>query len=279
MQQVYTCYNGKFIAASAPVFTADNRSFRYGDGCFETMRAVRGEVQLSELHFERLMASLHLLHFDAPHHFTRSYFTRLIAELCSRNNHTRLARVRLTIFRSDGGLYHPVDNHPNFIIQSWELDKQVIELNDKGLILDVFPEARKSCDKFATIKSNNCLPYIMAAMYGRQHHLDETILLNAHGRVADTTIANLFIVNNKQLITPPLSEGGVCGVMRKHIIDMDLPFKVIEKPLSIADVEDADEILLTNAITGVRWVGQFRDNRYGNAAAVILHELLHEGVL
>jgi branched-chain amino acid aminotransferase len=243
------------------------------------MRAVRGEVQLAELHFERLMASLHLLHFDAPHHFTRSYFARLIAELCSRNNHTQLARIRLTFFRADGGLYHPVDNHPNFIIQSWDLDKQVIELNDRGLIIDVFPEARKSCDKFATIKSNNCLPYIMAAMYGRQHRLDETILLNAHGRVADTTIANLFIVSDKQLITPPLGEGCVCGVMRKHIIDMDLPFKVIEKPLSIADVEDADEVLLTNAITGVRWVGQFRDSRYGNAAAVILHELLHEGVL
>lgn len=279
MQQVFICYNGKFIAASEPVLTADNRSFRYGDGCFETMRAVRGEVQLSELHFERLMASLHLLHFDAPHTFTRTYFTRLIAELCSRNNHNRLARVRLTIFRSDGGLYAPENNHPNFIIQSWELDRQVLELNEKGLVVDIFPEARKSCDKFATIKSNNCLPYIMAAIYAKQHRLNETIILNAKDRVADTTIANLFIVNDKKLITPPLSEGCVCGVMRKHIIDMDLPYKVIERPLTIADLENADEIFLTNAITGVRWVGQFRDNNYGNAAAVILHELLHEGVL
>ena len=146
----------------------------------------------------------------------------------------------------------------------------MIELNEKGLVIDVFPEARKSCDKFATIKSNNCLPYIMAAIYGKQHRLNETIILNAKDRVADTTIANLFIVDDKKLITPPLSEGCVCGVMRKHIIDMDLPFKVIERPLTIADLENADEIFLTNAITGVRWVGQFRENNYGNAAAVIL---------
>lgn len=278
VQTVLLCYNGKFIGASEPILTADNRSFRYGDGCFETMRVFQGEVLLEDLHFERLMSSLNLLHFDVPLHFTKAYFTRLIGELCTRNHHDHLARVRLTIFRSDGGLYDPVNNLPNFIIQSWELSRQVLELNESGLILDIFPDVRKSGDKYSFIKSNNCLPYVMAAMYAKQHRINEAVLLNAYGRVADTTIANLFIVQQQELITPPLSEGGVCGVMRKHLLQMDLPFPVIEKPITVEDLETAEEIFLTNAITGVRWVGSFRDSSFGNATAVILHELLHEGL-
>lgn len=279
MQSGCLCYNGKFLTASESILTADNRSFRYGDGCFETMRVYQGEVLLADLHFERLMASLHLLHFTPPQHFTKSYFTKLIMDLCTRNNHNQLTRVRLTIFRADGGLYDPTNNVPQFIIQSWELDKKVIELNDTGLEVDIFPDAKISCDKFSSIKSNNCLPYVMAAIYAKQHRINESILLNHHDRVADTTNANLFIVQRKQLITPPLSEGGICGVMRKHLLQMDLPFPVKEKPVTIQDLEDAEEVFLTNAITGIRWVGKFRDNSFTNAAAVIIHELLHEGIL
>jgi len=279
MQPAYLCYNGKFSAVSDNILTADNRSFRYGDGCFETMRVYQGEVLLADLHFERLMASLHLLHFDPPQYFTKSYFARLVMELCTRNRHNDLARVRLTVFRADGGLYDPINNVPNFIIQSWELNKQILELNEEGLELDIFPDARIVCDKFSSIKSNNCLPYVMAAMYAKQHRIDETVLLNPYGRVADTTIANLFIVQGEEIFTPPLSEGGICGVMRKHLLQMDLPFPIIEKPLRVEDLVNADEIFLTNAITGIRWVGSFRESSFGNATAVILHELLHEGIL
>ncbi|SFD12677.1 branched-chain amino acid aminotransferase [Chitinophaga sp. CF118] len=279
MQSGCLCYNGKFLPASDTILTADNRSFRYGDGCFETMRVYQGEVLLADLHFERLMASLHLLHFDPPQHFTKTYFTKLVMELCNRNDHDELSRVRLTVFRGDGGLYDPLHNIPHFIIQSWELDKKVLELNDTGLELDIFPDVRIACDKFSSIKSNNSLRYVMAAMYAKQHRIHEAILLNPYGRVADTTTANLFIVQHGQLITPPLSEGCVCGVMRKNLLKMDLPFPVIEKPLTVEDLENADEIFLTNAIAGIRWVGMFRDSSFGNASAVIIHELLHEGIL
>lgn len=278
MQSGSLCYNGKFIAASEPILTADNRSFRYGDGCFETMRVYQGKILLADLHFERLMSSMNLLHFDVPQQFTKTYFTRLVTELCSRNGHDQLVRVRLTVFRSDGGLYDPINNIPNFIIQSWELNRQVLELNGTGLRLDIFPDVRKASDRYSYIKSNNCLPYVMAAMYAKQHRINEAVLLNPCGRVADTTVANLFIVQGREIITPPLSEGGVCGVMRKNLLRMELPFTVTEKPITVADLETAEEIFLTNAVTGIRWVGAFRDSSYGNATAVILHELIHEGL-
>lgn len=279
VQVGFLCYNGKYIPAADPIFTADNRSFRYGDGFFETLKVYQGQVLMADLHFERLLASLHLLHFDIPAQFTKAFFIKQITDLCSKNNVSHMARVRLAIFRSDGGLYDPVNNLPNYIIQCWELSRTVLELNENGLVVDIFPDVKKSCDKLSSIKSNNCLPYVMAAMYARQHRLNEAILLNQYGRVADSTIANIFIVRHKVIYTPPLSEGGVCGVMRKYLLKTELPFSVEEKPLGIADLENADEIFLTNAIYGIRWVGLFRDSSYGNATAAILHEVLHEGML
>lgn len=259
--------------------TADNRSFRYGDGCFETMKVYQGKILLADLHFERLLASMNRLHFEVPIHFTKEYFIKLITELCTQNGVSRLARVRLTVFRSDGGLYEPANNTPAFIIQCGELNRRVFELNEKGLSIDVFSDARKSSDKLSSIKSNNCLAYVMAAMFARQQMIDEAILLNHQGRVADTTNANIFIVRDQQIITPPLSEGGVCGVMRKYLLKADLPFKIEEYPVTLHDLENADEIFLSNAIYGIRWVGQFRDNSYGNATSTILHELLFEQLL
>ncbi|RBL92641.1 hypothetical protein DF182_08700 [Chitinophaga flava] len=279
VQVGFLCYNGKFFPAGDPILTADNRSFRYGDGCFETLRVYQGKVLLSDLHFERLMASLNLLHFDVPPYFSKDFFITQILDLCHKNGHTDIARVRFSVFRSEGGLYEPVNNTPNYIIQVWELNKSVLELNEVGLVLDVFPDARKSSDKFSSIKSNNCLPYVMAAMYAKQHRLNEVVLLNQYGRVADSTIANIFIVHDNTIYTPPLSEGGVCGVMRKHLLKTELPFKIEEKPLTVDDLENADEIFLTNAVQGIRWVGVFRDTSYGNATAAILHEVLFDGKL
>ncbi len=273
------CYNGKFMAADKPLLTVDNRSFRYGDGCFETMKVYQGQLLVADLHFERLIASLHILHFHIPAHFTKEYFLELIRELCQVNGVSRLARVRLTVWRAGTGLYDPVDHTPHFLIQCWELPKHIFELNEAGVSLGIFPDAIKSADKLANVKSNNCLPYVMAALYARQHNLNEVLLLNNFGRVADTTIANIFIVHGRKVITPPLSEGCVSGVMRKHLLQAELPFRIEEQPLTVSDLAGADEIFLTNAIFGIRWVGRFRNTHYSNAASLILHDLLHETML
>lgn len=272
------CYNGKFLPADKPLLMADNRSFRYGDGCFETMKVYQGQLILADLHFERLMASLHILHID-PAQFTKDYISKLVLELCRQNNVSQLARVRFTVYRSGSGLYAPETNTPDFVVQCWELPRTVFELNEPGFTVDIFPEVHKGTDKLATIKSNNSLPYVLGGIYARQHELNEVILLNQYGRVADTTVANIFVVKGKKIYTPPLSEGCVCGVMRKHLLNTELPFKIEERSLTVEDLENADEIFLTNAIYGLRWVGRFRDSSYGNATAAILHDLLHEGML
>src|SRR5207249_2147893 len=92
------------------------------------------------------------------------------------------------------------------------------------------------------------------------------LLLNVHDRICDATIANVFWIKNGTIYTPPLSEGCVAGVTRRYILEkiQSARHKIQEKVCEIIDLENADEIFLTNAIQGIRWVKQFRDKTYSN---------------
>lgn len=249
-------FNGQILPSDTTVLTADNRGFRYGDGLFETIRVVDGRILLDIYHFERLLTGVRLLQFQEHSGFTAEKLAGQILELCKINGHIARARVRLVVFRGNGGLYDPVDHFPNYIIQSWLLDPGSDWLNEEGLVIDVFPAGRKSCDDFSNLKSNNYLVYVMAALYARQHQLDDCLVLNTYNRIADSTIANLFYCRQGVIYTPPLTEGGVAGVMRRHLLDV-LPkagFTVQEKVTTREDLKSAEEIFLTNALKGIKWV-------------------------
>jgi branched-chain amino acid aminotransferase len=195
------------------------------------------------------------------------------------NGHPALARVRLVVFRGDGGLYDPVSLFPNYIIQSGALPPRSGELNENGLAIDVYPDGRKSCDSFANLKSNNYLLYVVAAFYARQHQLNDCLVLNSHDRIADSTIANLFYCKQGNIYTPPLTEGCVAGVMRRCLLET-LPnagFNVREKETTREDLEGAEEVFLTNALKGIKWVRSFGASTYGCKLIALLHRELARG--
>ena len=272
MSIFFTC-NDKIYKEGTSVITPDNRSLRYGDGLFETLKIYKGIIQLRDYHFERLFFGMDALQFEIQKYFTADYLENKIAELCKKNQHDLFTRVRLMIFRGNGGLYDPENNFPNYIIQTWSIDG-FSGLNSNGLIIDVYPDAKKSCDKFSHLKSNNFLPYIMAALHAKTIKANDCFLLNNYDRVCDTTIANIFIIKDEVIYTPALSEGCVAGVMRRFVIEkLTSDFKIIEKPLSIEELQNADEVFLTNSIKGIRWVKQFRDSQYNNITVKKIHEL------
>lgn len=261
---IFFTYNDKIYKDGTAVITPENRSLRYGDGLFETLKMHKGVIQLRDYHFERLFSGMKMLQFQLPEYFTAAYLKNKILELYKKNQHNSFTRVRLMVFRGNGGLYNPENHFPNYIIQTWSIE-HTEELNSNGLIIDVYPDAKKSCDKFANLKSNNYLPYIMAALHAKKIKVNDCILLNNYDRVCDTTIANIFIIKDDIIYTPPLSDGCVAGVMRRWIIEkLHAGFKIIEKEISIDELENADEVFLTNSIKGIRWVKQFRNKEYKN---------------
>lgn len=269
----YLIHNGKMRKEGIPLISPDNRSFRYGDGFFETMRMIDRKIMLEDLHMERLFHSLRLLRFDAPRTFTPARVREMIAELAAKNQHLSLARVRVTIFRGEGGLFETGDCYPHHIIQTWPLNASTQQLNENGLILGIYKEARKACDTFSHIKSNNYLPYAMAAMWAKEQKLNDALLLNSFDRIADATIANLFIVKDGVIKTPAVSEGCVGGIMRRHLLQVlrkeDMP--VEEIALSAEDVLQASEVFVTNAISGIKWVKQVNESEYPCQLAAVLH--------
>ena len=141
------------------------------------------------------------------------------------------------------------------------------DLNENGLIIDIFPDARKSIDVFSNLKSANYLPYVMAAIWAKENKLNDTLILNQHDRVCDSTIANVFWVKDNNIFTPPLNEGGVAGVMRKKVLELAIRNSnhLMQEALLTQEILlQADEVFLTNAITGIRWVKEYRGKIYKN---------------
>ena len=264
----YFVHNGQLFREGKAVISPDNRSFRYGDGLFETMRVANGNILLKELHFERLLRGMKLLQFDIPEFFTPAQLEDDIVSLCKKNRIGDSAVIRLVVFRSDGGIYDQEDMRPNYIIQGMALQRYPAAPDSgNGLVVDIYPDASKACNIFSEVKSNNFLLYVMAALYARQNGLGDCLILNQYGRIADATIANVFWIRDKVVHTPPLTEGGVAGVTRRFLLEQ-LPgagYTVREQPLTLDELLDADEVFLTNAVKGVRTVGQCRGRSYSSS--------------
>ncbi len=260
----YLNYNGTILRADKEIIRADNRGFRYGDGLFETMKMVNGSIPLADFHFDRLMTGIQLLEFDKPKYITSVYLTSQIVALAKKNDHHKQVRIRLMVFRGDGGLYDAQNHFTNYIIQTWNLPGDFTGLHENGLVIDIFPDASIACDKFSNLKTNNYLPYLMGALYVKRNQLNDCLLLNANGNICDATIANVFIIKDGTIITPPLSEGCVAGVMRRYLIEKLTAnnFRIIEKCLAVDDLHQAQEVFLSNAIYGIKWVERFREVRY-----------------
>lgn len=275
----YFMHNGQLFREGKAVISPDNRSFRYGDGLFETMRVIRGNILLKNFHFERLLQGMKLLQFDIPDFFTAAHLEEDILSVCHKNRIEDKAVARLVIFRSDGGLYDLEDMRPNYIIQSMPLQRYNVNLaNSEGLSVDIYPDASKACNIFSGIKSNNHLLYVMAAIYARKNGLNDCLILNQYGRIADATIANVFWIKDKTVFTPPLDEGCVAGVTRKFILQQ-LPtagYRIEESPLTADTLLAADEVFLTNAIRGIRSVAKFRNRNYPSGFTEEIHTFLSD---
>lgn len=248
-------FNGKIYPSGTAVVGPQNRGLRYGDGIFETLRFKDDQLILADEHFARLWKGLHALGFAVPKLLSPELLETQIRQLLEKNKISS-ARVRINMFRGDGGLYDPENLNPNYIIETWPLNIQHSALQENGLQICLYRECEKATGKFSNLKHNNYLPYLMGALHAKTNRCNDALIFNSNHRICDSTMANVFIIKNKEIFTPALEEGCVAGVMRAQIINTlkssDSP--VIEMPITENDLLEADEIFLSNAIYRIRWV-------------------------
>jgi branched-chain amino acid aminotransferase len=249
------CFNGSLVAGNEAVILPNNRSFRYGDSLFETMRMQEGELLLNGYHFERLFHGLEMLQIDTGS-LDEEMLVNYARELAKVNNCLSSAKVRLAVYREENGC--------GFLLEAAPLEKNSEDAAPGGCRIDIHPSVRKASDPFAELKSANFLPYVMADLYCQAKNLHECLVLNAFGNICDGSKTNVFIIKNGGVSTPGLSQGCVAGVMRRHVIDrlQQGGRTVNETGVSPDDLQHADAVFLTNAIRGIRPVEFFRDRRY-----------------
>ena len=272
---IYFNYNGKIFSENENIIGPTNRGLRYGDGLFETIKFKNDVIILAPQHFERLWKGISALEFSIPVHFTIEKLTVEILALIKKNK-LKEARVRLTIIRSDGGIYDPKNNTPNYIIEAIKLNEDNGFLNINGLQICIYEDAKKSIDTFSNLKTNNYLPYFMGAKFAKKQQFNDALILNSKGNICDSTIANLFLVKDKVIYTPALTEGCIAGVMRSWLINSlrVLNYKVEETTVSKTLLLDADEVFLSNSIYNIRWVASLENKNYTNLEVQKINELL-----
>lgn len=260
----YVNLNGKLVGAQDSGIPMDNRAFRYGYGLFETMLYRNDEIELSGYHWERLFAGMKQLAFEVHKHFTPQLLQTEVKRTAHRNGLEALCRIRLQVWPGNGGLYDATSLAPQFLIECFPLSPDLITINENGLSIGIAQGLQKSMDSLANLKSCNSLIYAMAAAQAKQQKWNDALICNTSGNIVESTIANVFWVKDRHFYTPPLSEGCVNGVMRRHLLHKldakKIPF--IEIPLSVRLLELADEVFLTNAIRKIKWVKDFNGISY-----------------
>lgn len=241
-------FNSTVSAQLPDELAAVERALFFADSLFESIRVCDGHLPFWPRHFARLSAGMNALGYAIPEDWTADFFRREIEKIAPRN-----ARVRLTVWRSPGGLYLPDDNVPQFLITVTPLEQAGFQWPAAGISLGVCEQVCLAADDFSRYKTLNAARYVVAAREARACGWDDGLLRNAAGRIAEATSSNVFWWENDRLHTPPLTEGCVAGVFRAWLLEKSAGSGVLmmEKTVLPGQLSAASEIFLTNAVRGI----------------------------
>jgi len=259
--------------------TSSNRSFLYGDGIFETLKVVNGKILFSEEHYFRLMASMRIVRMKIPMDFTFEFFENQVISLTDVLSISNSARVRITVFRNEGGLYLPDQNTVSYVIEATSLASKKYEIAQDNFEVDLFKDSYVSAQLLSSLKTTSKILNVTASIFAKENDLNTCLLLNDKKNVVEAIAGNLFMLTGNKLITPPISEGCLNGIMRKQIIKLIKDFPEIEFSEAIIspfDLQKADELFVTNVIQGIQPITKYRKKEFKTIFSVQLLDKINE---
>jgi branched-chain amino acid aminotransferase len=276
-------FNGTLLDSNTNVLH-QNRGLLYGDGVFETLKVVEGKILFVEDHYFRLMAAMRIVRMEIPMNFTLEYLEDQVLMLAKSNTCEQSARVRITVYRNDGGFYLPTNNSVSFFIQATALVQSIYSIDEKPYEVDLYKDFYIAKQLLSTLKTTNKMIHITGSIYANENDLDNCILLNDSKNVVEALQGNLFMRMGDTLITPPLSEGCLNGIMRKQILNLakkETNLEVVEQVISPFDLQKADELFITNVIKGIQPITKYRKKEFTIDTAKVLNEILkqHSGMI
>ncbi|MNY21202.1 putative branched-chain-amino-acid aminotransferase [compost metagenome] len=234
-----------------------------------------------EDHYFRLMASMRVVRMMIPMDFTMEYFEEQILNLVNKQGIAASARARITVFRNDGGLYLPKSNDISFLINAISLGNKAYTINTNEYEVDLYKDFYVTKQLLSSLKTTNKMINITGSIYANENDLANCILLNDSKNVVEALQGNIFMVMGNKLITPPVSEGALNGIMRKQILALAKKvedIEVLEEIISPFDLQKADELFLTNVITGIQPITKYRKKEFTANLAHLLVQRLNESI-
>jgi branched-chain amino acid aminotransferase len=263
--------NGALQAADKAIFTHNNRAFKYGDALFETVRYVNGTLFFWEDHYFRLMASMRILRMEIPMDFTLEFLEDEIKKTIESNQlESGAVRVRLTVFRNDGGLYTPATNDVSYVIETNAMESPFFIIEEKPYEVELFKDYYVNKDMLSNLKTTNKILNVVAGVYAQENGYANCLLVNTDKKVVETINGNLFLVKGNQIKTPPLSDGCLDGIIRKNLMKLiagSEDYDLVEDSVSPFELQKMDEMFLTNSIVGIQPISKYRKKEYGTKVA------------
>ena len=271
-------FNGTIGSNQADLLT-QNRAFLYGDAVFETVRIVNSKILFLEDHYFRLMSSMRVIRMEIPMNFTMEYLEEQILALATAKNLTAAARARITVYRNDGGHYLPKTNTVSFLVNVEALESTQYAVNQGEYVVDLYTDFYVTRHLLSSIKTTNKIINITASIFAEENGLDNCLLVNDTKNVVEALQGNIFIVKGNTLITPPVSEGCLNGVMRKQILALARKMEnleVMEAVISPFDLQKSDELFVTNVIKGIQPITKYRKKEFATKVSQQLLQNLND---
>ena len=239
--------DGKYLNERDAKVSVFDHGLLYGDGIFEGIRIYNGRVFKLKEHIDRLFYSAKAILLEIP--MSHAELMKATVETC-RKNKLRAGYIRLIVTRGVGtlGLNPRSCKNPSVIIIADKIQVYPQELYARGMDIVTVPTVRNLHSAVnPAIKSLNYLNNILAKIEANNAGVEEAVMLNAEGFVAECTADNLFIIKQGDVFTPPNSAGALYGITRQTVIDLAQAagLKVSEPNLTRYDLFNADECFLT----------------------------------
>ena len=271
-------FNGTIVSQDANILT-QNRAFLYGDGVFETVKIINNKILFLEDHYFRLMSSMRVVRMEIPMNFTMEYLEEQILSLVNKSALAESSRARITVYRNDGGYYLPQSNTVSFLIHAVALENTMYSFEKKEYEVDLYKDFYITKQLLSSIKTTNKIINITGSIFASENGLDNCLLLNDSKNVVEALQGNIFMLLGNKLITPPVSEGCLNGVMRKQILSLAKKIEnleVVEEVISPFDLQKADELFVTNVIKGIQPITQYRKKTFTTNISDQLLDKLNE---
>jgi branched-chain amino acid aminotransferase len=261
--------DGKWHDRSTAVVSVFDHGLLYGDGVFEGIRAYGGRVFRLAEHIERLYASAQAIWLDVP--IGKPAMTRIVEEGVAKSG-LKEAYIRLVVTRGVGDLGLDPRKCPKAsvicitdTIRLWSTDRY-----EQGLTAVTAATPINHRESLSPrVKSLNYLTHILAKLEGIAAGVDEVIMLDAGGHVAEASGMNLFAVTRGLVRTPPPYSGILRGVTRDTVIELarEAGYATEELPLNRYDLYAADEVFLTGTAAEVVGISKLDGRSIGSGVA------------